>query len=634
MSDTVILLNDSASESSAHDAPWHRIADDVVVTRDKAGLPKSYFRDDAWNIEAYGRNVANRNIHFRGLTPKNAGIELAWTTKRQCKQVVYFLMHKASDDVPAPSTLKGNMTTLRDFCSFAGTRHHTLYEALEAPDVVRGYIELDGKEIKSQRLHAILVHLHRLGFDETGLRVPLRQLHAPMLERFADRNDSAQHAVIPTRIYQHFLAACERELEMAESVAEELCNQILRANQGIRLEDAPGMQRLAEYFGCRLDVPGLSATVAEICAICQILILAYTGMRATEAQNLPYACLTVTRLDGVEHFSLEGITTKLSGGRIKRACWVTGHVAARAVRLAQRISKIAHEAHGSQGYAASTDGSHLLFCRMGILGQYDATRGPTGVDAYVDNLRNRSFPEIISTDVAELKLIDPHRAWEAEPEFGVGARWPFTRHQLRRTLALYAHRSGLVTLPSLKRQLHHITMEMSMYYARGSAFAKGFLDGDETHFARDWADAQGTSEYLAYAAQVLFSDERLFGGHAAWTQSKAVRESPVSVFSREQTLTMFKKGELAYRETVVGGCTSVEPCKSTPLNWLPVECLENNCKSLVVSPAKLQRVIKTQERQVQKLQALAIDSVEYRMEKQTLDSLLTAQQKLTSREAQ
>ena len=112
-----------------------------------------------------------------------------------------------------------------------------------------------------------------------------------------------------------------------------------------------------------------------------------------------------------------------------------------------------------------------------------------------------------------------------------------------------------------------------MYYARGSAFAKAFVDTDKTHFAKEWVEAQGMSEYLAYAEQVLFSDERLFGGHATWMQSRAVQASPVSVYSREQTVKMFKKGELAYSETVLGGCTSVELCEATPLDWMRLDCL-------------------------------------------------------------
>jgi hypothetical protein len=187
-------------------------------------------------------------------------------------------------------------------------------------------------------------------------------------------------------------------------------------------------------------------------------------------------------------------------------------------------------------------------------------------------------------------------------------------------------------LPTLKRQLQHITQEMSMYYARGSAFAKAFVDADNTHFAKEWVEAQGLSEYLAYAEQVLFSDERLFGGHAAWMQSRAVQVSPVSVYSREQTVRMFEKGELAYRESVLGGCASVEPCKSTPLDWMRLDCLESNCRNLVVVPSKLQRVIKAQMATVGRLRAVDDESVEYRIEAQTLQRLLAAQEKLINSE--
>jgi hypothetical protein len=270
---------------------------------------------------------------------------------------------------------------------------------------------------------------------------------------------------------------------------------------------------------------------------------------------------------------------------------------------------------------------------MGLHLKYVANRAPSTIHNEVEAFRERVFPTITAEDTAELKRVDMHRAWEDEPKYAIGQQWPFTRHQLRRSLALYAQRSGLVTLPTLKRQLQHITQEMSMYYARGSAFAKGFIDTHKAHFAKEWAEAQGLSEYLAYAEQVLFSDERLFGGHAAWTQSRAVQASPVSVYSREETVRMFGKGQLAYRETVLGGCASVEPCKSTPLDWMRLDCLESNCRNLVVVPSKLQRVIKAQQATVEKLRAVDEASVECRIEAQTLQRLLDAQEKLMKPEA-
>ena len=626
-------MNNTLIAPIAVQPDWYRVEDDTVVTRDKAGNAVSLFGDNAWDIRAYTIGPRSTHIYFRGHPPDGVSRALSDATTRQWKQVTYFLMHEATDTVPASSTLQARSNHLREFTFFAATRQLTLYEGLSSVAVVLDYVAQAGMEAKAQRLHSILAKLHRLGVETTGLRVPLAQLHKPMLERFAQRAGSSQYPVIPTRIYQHFLSTCEHDLCVAEGVAGVLSDYLARVYADERPGVSAAMVTAAVHLGCKDSPYVVSSLVASISALCQLVILSFTGMRAMEAENLPYDCLTETRLDGVTHYTIKGVTTKLSGGRPKRACWVTSPLAARAVSLAQRLSGEAHRAHGAQGYAESTDGSHLLFCRMGLRYGYVANRAASTVHTNVGAFHERVFPAITVEDIVELKRVDMHRAWEDEPKYAVGQQWPFTRHQLRRTLALYAHRSGLVTLPTLKRQLQHITQEMSMYYARGSAFAKGFIDTDKTHFAKEWAETQGLSEYLAYAEQVLFSDERLFGGHAAWTQSRAVQASPVSVYSREQTVRMFEKGELAYRETVLGGCASVEQCKSTPLDWMRLDCLESNCRNLVIVPSKLQRVIKAQKATVEKLCAVDEASVEYRIEAQTLQRLLDAQEKLIKPEA-
>ena len=78
---------------------------------------------------------------------------------------------------------------------------------------------------------------------------------------------------------------------------------------------------------------------------------------------------------------------------------------------------------------------------------------------------------------------------------------------------------------------------------------------------------------------------------------------------------------------------NVEPCKSTPLDWMRLDCLESNCRNLVVVQSKLQRVIKAQQATVAKLRAVDEASVECRIEAQTLQRLLDAQQKLIKPEA-
>ena len=688
---------------------WQRIADDTVVTRDSAGQPASLFRQNVWDVSAYDNVCLERRLYFRRHVPAAAPQDIIIASSRQWKQVMYLLMHTASDDMPAIPTMSNWLTDLRTFSYYAAERELTLYQALGNATAVLDYIREPGKTKRRLNLRGILAHLHRLGPTVTGVQIPFQELLEPLAELAAECDDYSQHAVIPTRIYQRFLANCEYELGLVETIAPELEKQLDLACSGKRISPSPALISVAEHFGVSLvsnsevssdyfaalerlkrregakitraavareagrnrgsinkqlrdfdalvaaiaaanaeirphqqdasislqqdrsdsqDTRGLSAFTTEIFALCHVVILAFTGMRAAEAESLPYDCLNTFRQDGIEHYSIEGVTTKLSGGRVKRASWITSHLAVRAVKLAQRLSGVAHRAHGAVDYARSSDGKFRLSCRLGLSSRgYVPNRAPSNIKQAIDNLRQRAFPAITQEDLDELKLVDLHRAWEAEPKFAIGAVWPFMRHQLRRTLALYAHRSGLVTLPSLKRQLHHITLEMSMYYCRGSAFAKKFVGNDRDHFAREWADAQGEAEHLAYVAQVLFADERLFGGHGVWATSRATKESPVSVYSREETRAMFKKGQLAYRENALGGCANPEPCDKPPFDWLDLECLENNCKNLIVVPSKLQRVIKIQERRVEALRASALGSVEYRMETAALATMLAAQEK-------
>ena len=573
---------------------WQRIADDTVVTRDSAGQPASLFRHNVWDISAYDNVCLERRLYFRRHVPAAAHQDIVIASSRQWKQVMYLLMHTASDDMPAIPTMGNWLSDLRAFIYYAAERELTLYQALGNATAVLDYIRAPGKTKGRLNLRGILAHLHRLGPTVTGVQVPFQELIKPLAELADECDDYSQHAVIPTRIYQRLLANCEYELGLVEAIAPELEKQLGFACAGKSIRPSAALVKTAEHFGCSLiedseafsdylaaldrlkckegakiyrstvaieagrkktainkqlryfdalvsaiaaangevrqiqddasnhlqpsgcdihDFRSLSSFTTEIYALCHVLILAFTGMRAGEAGSLPYDCLNTFRQDGVEHYSIEGVTTKLSGGRVKRASWITSHLAVRAVKLAQRISGAVHRAHGAVAYERSSDGKFQLFCRLGLSSKdYVPNRAPSNIKESIDNLRQRALPAITQEDLDELKLIDPHRAWEVEPKFAIGAIWPFKRHQLRRTLALYAHRSGLVTLPSLKRQLHHITLEMSMYYCRGSAFAKKFVGNDRNHFARDWADSQGEAEHLAYVAQVLFADERLFGG--------------------------------------------------------------------------------------------------------------------------
>lgn len=85
---------------------------------------------------------------------------------------------------------------------------------------------------------------------------------------------------------------------------------------------------------------------------------------------------------------------------------------------------------------------------------------------------------------------------------------------------------------------------------------------------------------------------------------------------------------MAYSETPLGGCTSTEECKTSPLSAIPYECLKTNCKNLAVFGKRLARVIESQEAVIAALAASDQGSVEHRLEVENLQTLLSARTKL------
>ena len=207
-------------------------------------------------------------------------------------------------------------------------------------------------------------------------------------------------------------------------------------------------------------------------------------MRSDEVSSLPLECLTITTRQGRQYYVVSGTTTKLNNGHAKRAKWVTNAEGAHAIQLAQTIAKFIARTIGATDIQSSIP---LFLSTVNLRLGNGQSRGKTLIPSKFDlkksaHLRTRLQLPITAADLSELERIDPHRAWRSEEKFKIGHPWVLTSHQLRRSLALYAQRSGLVSLPSLRRQLQHITEDMARYYAKGSAFARDFIGEDKKHF--------------------------------------------------------------------------------------------------------------------------------------------------------
>lgn len=214
---------------------------------------------------------------------------------------------------------------------------------------------------------------------------------------------------------------------------------------------------------------------------------------------------------------------------------------------------------------------------------------------------------------------------------------------MRRSLALYAQASGLVSLPTLKRQLQHLTQEMTLYYCNGSPFANDFIgdaetEGREKHFAAEWREAQPISEGLAYVSHVLLGDQTdLFGPHVLWNQLHRSNGTGGILVDRDATIEAVKKGLLGFKPTPLGGCANPGVCDKPQLSILHVECLRDGCKHMIGKVSKLERVVTLQRMQVARATKVDPNGFAARQEAADLevleDCLAAAKTSITKRKA-
>jgi hypothetical protein len=344
-------------------------------------------------------------------------------------------------------------------------------------------------------------------------------------------------------------------------------------------------------------------------------VAAFTGMRVGEVCILPLQDVVESFEDrGSIHHVVKGYTHKLNKGVKKPTSWITSHEGRRAVLLAQRI---ATTILAEVGGLPSAGQQALLFPSTEDPFRSKSTHT---IGTFRERLIEVICPVITQADIDELNRMEMERGWQRDG-IEVGKRWPLAFHQLRRSLSIYAHRSGMVSLPALKGQLQHITDEMRAYYADGYSRAVNLVF-DKDHFSHEWNAAKAESSFFGYAMGLLFADEDLLG------QGTEQMLQTVSNRTRQETLQLFKQGKLAYRETVLGGCVSTEECKARPFDPIPIECLETNCVNLIVFSKRLDHVIRSQETVVATLRCDEPGSVEHRLEADHLRVLLKARQQL------
>ncbi len=635
--------------------------DGLVVSRNRDGTAASTYGERVWNLSAYHPEHRATNLHFWYWNDE-AAASLRESLSRETRWIMFVLLWKLPGPLVSLSTLRGIGKLLRALALFAETHSYQVRELLRAGRPLREFVKAHCAGYLAAEFSGLLGNLARMGKADVGFEVAGADTRAELmvLHRKWYANIK-QVAPMPTRIYSAVLASLSEELtdwnavatsylamvkEFAQDplVGRSLAHQryCIRNNPGLSAATVPALtfaelqakHGVAPYMlSKRLPstVAGLITGLLGVQAIAKLTIQAFSGMREDEARSLPYDCLETIKRNDKLHYVIQGRTTKLNHGQAKCARWVTNQEGSRAIQIAKEIADIIYFACGTTAQSEDSVGRVLFVSSTYIGPARNKPIAPQGVyrPARLDivsfpEVRTRLEPVIKEEDLRELEQLDPHRAWRTEEQYAVGRPWTLKSHQFRRSLALYAQRSGLVSLPSLRRQLQHITNEMSRYYARGSQLADDFLGTNTKHFGYEWQETQAESSALSYIFNVLMSDVAMSGGHANWVKHRLRNADGTVVVDRAQTMRWFKKGDLAYRETILGGCTSTGECDQRAFDWLDLGCLAG-CPNMVVKLPNVERVIAALTKHVANLDST---SLEYRTERAKLDQMIATRSQI------
>jgi hypothetical protein len=605
---------------------------DLPVSYDTTGSVASRFGDLFWDLSSMSADgTSSKKLYFYNAdSPTNSSLD--WLLREQHKALMW--LHMDAGKTRSWNSLQNTNLALLNCCKDATDRGTDLYSLLTKPEWVMQTAQGMNRlyvDSTSSALRTLWRHRQVLG---APIDFPYQNLLSALSKEARSRPLNQQTPLIPSRVYCAILAALDNRMSVIENELDLLLEASTKDHEEwrnapkderqrytVRSESLAGLVERMKKLGYEpAQSRGLDRFVAgrltEHKVTLMLVIAAFTGMRIGEVAILPLKDVLVEfEHMGSKHYELKGSTHKLNRGVKRSTTWITSHQGARAVQLARRIALSIQEQYGGSAKAGQRA---LLFPSSDNAFKSLAS---SSFQAGLKRLRTILCPVIEQTDIEELDHLELAGGWLRD-DIRVGEPWPLACHQLRRSLAVYGHRSGMVSLPALKAQLQHITQEMSSYYANGFSKAVNLVF-DKTHFSHEWKAAKAESSYFAYALGVLFSDEDPLLGQGAQRMANAVESR-----NPQDTLRLFEENKLAYRETPLGGCVSTEDCKTDPLEPIPYDCLDSNCINLVVFGKRLEHIIKHQEVAVANLASNEEGSVEHRLEASHLKVLLKARERL------
>lgn len=626
-----------------------RLGPDTIISRDLDEKIVNRLKDDQWILMGFAYSVVDNP--FFDFLPFYTKCEYREHNAELGKKI--FIMKMFSANYRSGTTLRiGTMHSIRyllirmvEFCKKKNLKLDNIFSSADYLKEFQGTLQ----PLVNRNLTSLIRTLNKIdsrdrGFELDGTILPYMQRIAKQL-----KYQGKQFPIIPSRIlllkYEQYQSYLDDFLKffpqicdfLNKAAANPLYGRNLNAHVNpkakgwnataaqkrrhvaspIEFEDAIADNSLGEIckkydWASAISVMGFVTLVSQ-CA--KNLIHLFTLMRDHEVKSLSTDCLSSTRGWNNEALYVAGITTKLYSAKKPRQ-WITTDAILKPVEVLKKIQEILSPyVHNPQNYLLISTSAHpVSHCKLpkkGIVKQVSA--------------ESRLPPILIKEeDILELEAIEPLRNWRGDPRYQVGQPWRITSHQFRRTMAVFCAQTGLITLPSLKRLLGHLTTVMSLYYTKGCSAQNYHFNLINPRLAKELREAAFEADGAMFIREALRSEERLYGikGSKIWEQRSNAVWLNVAV---EETIDSVALGLSSYTETILGGCTSTVPCKRRA-HGNYYGCA--SCRELVAKKSVMDETAEILEFDLRQLDP---NSMEYRAEKQNLDDFIELRDRIIAK---
>lgn len=609
--------------------------DNFIISRDRYGNILSFYSDNKWDLTPYALNdYTTVTIDFYNKVKKEQNV-------KQFKRLIFLLMSLGNESAINKSysvaSLQYCAAMLRKIIIIGEIKNITLFQFLETPKLLKEFIIDRNNTSEIVQINILFKFLHIIDNSVTGVMFKLtKEIEKILSVKYQTilQKTKKQTVIIPTRILANSIAQRWEQIYEIEKHINPICKLIENIIKSKYFASSNKFQSkeykenannifwddvIKEYGLIKLfkkyninNKQDFRSFITQLQGTCSQLIHAYTGMRKSEVLSIQENCI---QIQNNKYTKIIGITTKLAGFR-KEAEWVTAKEIRTVINLLKKLAKVL-----SIKMKLKNDQKYLFISTSNLTSR--AIKNPVIVTRRFEKSAlplDEDSIRIREEDILELEAVEYSRDFRSEEKFQIGKLWDFSTHQYRRSLAVYSIGSGLISISSLQKQFKHLFKEMSLYYQSGSSNLKSILDVHQTHFWNYRKNVEYEINSLSFIKKVLLDPNNTYGAEGTIIKNY-VKEyydnDEIKIWKdRKLTENKMRKGEFVWKETILGGCTQLEPCDDKVTRSL-TECI--TCQSAI---HKIESIENTISYQKEFLDSLYVDSIEYKIEKVVYDKLI------------